>query len=228
MSPRSNGLLALLLIAPAPTLGVIPFLMNEGPAGTVIWAAAKIWALALPAAWHLWVDRRPVSLSPARAGGFAMAILTGLVAAAGIALGYWILGRRFIVPGELRNILANRGLTEPWVYLAGAAYWVLINSVLEEYVFRWFIVRKSELLVAAPTAVFVSALIFVVHHTVAMAAYLPWWINLVASLAIFLAGAIWSWLYIRYRSIWVPYVSHAIADVAIFAIGGWVLFGPAH
>ena len=42
---------------------------------------------------------------------------------------------------------------------------------------------------------------------------------------IFIGGTVWSGLYLRYRSIWPGYASHAIVDVAVFGIGWWVIFG---
>ena len=48
----------------------------------------------------------------------------------------------------------------------------------------------------------------------------PTWGNV----AIFLVagGVIWSWFYLRYRHIWPGYVSHVLADVAIF-IMTWII-----
>ena len=37
--------------------------------------------------------------------------------------------------------------------------------------------------------------------------------------------ASWGWLYLRHRSIWSGYVSHAIVDVAVFVIGYGLIFG---
>ena len=51
-------------------------------------------------------------------------------------------------------------------------------------------------------AIVVSASVFVVHHTFAMAIFMPGWVNAVASVGIFIGGAMWSWLYLRYRSIY--------------------------
>ena len=42
--------------------------------------------------------------------------------------------------------------------MAGIAYWILINSVLEEYVYRWFIYSKCEAAVPPVLAVLASAL----------------------------------------------------------------------
>ena len=199
--------------------------LKDSPWGPAGWAAAKLWLFGLPVLWHLLVDRQRLSISPARQGGFGVAVLTGTLAAAGIASGYLLIGHRVIEAALIRKTLEPIGLTRPQTYIALSVYWIVINSVLEEYVFRWFIMRKCERLIGPAAAIAASAAIFVVHHSIAMAAYFPWWINLLASAAIFTAGAVWSWLYVRYRSIWVPYISHAIADVAIFALGGWLIFG---
>ena len=39
-----------------------------------------------------------------------------------------------------------------------------------------------------------------------------------------LGGMAWSWCYVRFGSIWPAYVSHAIVDVAVFAVGWDLLF----
>jgi membrane protease YdiL (CAAX protease family) len=70
-----------------------------------------------------------------------------------------------------------------------------------------------------------AALAFTAHHVVALAGQFNWDITLLASLGVFIGGTAWSWLYLRYRSIWPGYVSHAIVDVAIFVIGYGLIFG---
>ena len=40
-----------------------------------------------------------------------------------------------------------------------------------------------------------------------------------------IGGVIFSWLYVQYRSVWVAWVAHAIADVAIFAIAWQLIVG---
>jgi uncharacterized protein len=48
--------------------------------------------------------------------------------------------------------------------------------------------------------------------------------TLLCCAGVFAGGVIWSALYLRYRSIWPGYLSHALADLAIFAIGASLLF----
>ena len=67
--------------------------------------------------------------------------------------------------------------------------------------------------------------VFTAHHVIVLVAQFDWPIALLGSLGVFIGGATWSWLYLRYRSIWPGYVSHAIADAAIFIIGYRLIFG---
>jgi membrane protease YdiL (CAAX protease family) len=121
--------------------------------------------------------------------------------------------------------MAETGLARPAVYLGCAVYWILVNSVLEEYVWRWFVVRQGEALVGPDRAVVLSAAGFTLHHILAMSLYLGPAATSLASAGIFAAGCAWSWCYVRYRSIWPGYLSHALADVAIFAVGWKLIFG---
>jgi membrane protease YdiL (CAAX protease family) len=41
---------------------------------------------------------------------------------------------------------------------------------------------------------------------------------------VFIGGCVWSWCFLRFRSIWPGYVSHVIVDVAVFAVGYLILF----
>jgi membrane protease YdiL (CAAX protease family) len=144
---------------------------------------------------------------------------------AAVILGaYWGGLSKIIDPMLLRRTAVDMELDSPLVYLAGALYWIFVNSVIEEYVYRWFVLRQFRALIADWAAILGSALVFTVHHTVAMADYLGAGPNALGTLGVFVAGACWSWLYLRYRSIWVPWVAHAFADVAIFLIGWHLIF----
>ena len=100
-----------------------------------------------------------------------------------------------------------------------------INSILEEYLWRWFVVTRCEVLMPRLAAVVLSGLLFTLHHIIALDVYFDWRVVVLGSLGVFIGGATWSWLYIRYRNIWAAYVSHVFADVIIFAIGWKLLFG---
>jgi len=154
-------------------------------------------------------------------------VLTGIVIAAGILAGYWLIGQRLIDPQMLEDVAEENNLTSLPVYLALVLYLTLINSLLEEYVWRWFVYRQCERLMPAFggwLAVIASALFFTLHHVIALHVQFGWAVTLLGSAGIFVGGVTWSWLYRRYRSIWPGYVSHIFADAAVFIIGWLLLF----
>lgn len=223
---RHRALLALLAIVPAPTVGILASLfLDQGLVGKLVWAGCKVWLFGLPLLWHVVVDRQRIALPRVRRDGLVFGAMLGLAISVLIIGAYLLVGRHWIDAAFVRQKAAEVGLDNLLLYVVACVYWVTINSLLEEYVFRWFIFRQCEgLLRRGGPAVLLSAACFTVHHVFALAAWFDWRINLVASLGIFIGGALWSWCYLRYRSIWSPYISHAIVDVAVFALGWYLIF----
>jgi membrane protease YdiL (CAAX protease family) len=223
---RRRGVLALALLLPAPTIGVAFGMIwfPDTSVGTAVFAASKLWVFALPAVWLMVVDKEPPSWSHPKEGGFGVAALLGVIMSAVIVLVYAVLPDETLNAERLQTAVLAVGLDSPGRYLAGAAYWIAVNSVLEEYVWRWFVVRQIRAVSTPSVAVAGSAAAFTVHHIVAMQVYLSWPLVALASAGIFLGAATWSWCYVRFQSVWPGYLSHAIVDVAVFAIGYRVLF----
>jgi len=186
---------------------------------------AKIWLLGFPAAWYLVIERGTPSWSPPRHGGLAIGALSGVVLGLTIFAGAALVGAHQMDLGPLNEKVAEMGLASPLTYLAGAAAWTLVNSLIEEYVYRWFVLRQCETLLPGPLPAVASAAIFTAHHIIAVSQYLDPVLTVVASTGVFGGGLVWAWLYRRYRSIWPGWISHIVADVAVFGIGGWLLFG---
>ena len=125
----------------------------------------------------------------------------------------------------MREEIGSTGLLDLRLYIVGMIFWISTNSLIEELVFRQFIGdRLLELTGKKNLTVFLSALIFTSHHTVILSYYFSPLQNAVASLGIFLAGATWSILWLRHRSLMVCWISHAIADIAVFGLGYLILF----
>jgi membrane protease YdiL (CAAX protease family) len=152
-------------------------------------------------------------------------IVSGFTVAAAIVAGSLLIGVPSMDLAPLRQAVREMGLGSPLTFLAGAAAWSLVNSLIEEYVYRWFVLRQCEKLLSAPVAIAASAAIFTVHHVIAVSQYLSPLYAVLASTGVFVGGVIWAWLYHRYRSIWPGWISHVLADIAVFGIGGWLLFG---
>jgi membrane protease YdiL (CAAX protease family) len=224
---KHKALLALALLVPAPTLGVLfgMIWLPDTPLGTGLFFCCKAWLLAFPLVWRLLIDKKPISFSPAHKGGWLAGIGTG-VFIAGFILAFWFLIGPHMIDAEfMREKMTSIGLTTLPRYFAMIAYWILINSLLEEYVWRWFVTEKCHTVFRNSwIAVLLSAAAFTLHHIVAMSIYFEALPNAICSFFIFIGGAIWSALYLRYDSIRPGYISHIFADLAIFLIGGIILF----
>jgi len=222
---RQRALCALALLAPVPSLGVVAaMVVAPGPLGHGLFLTAKLWLLVFPTLWHLLVEKGRPSWSPPRRGGLLTGLLSGIAVAAVIAAAALAAGVHTLDASDLRAAVAAMGLGTPAAYLAGAAAWTLANSLVEEYVWRWFVLTQCERLAGAPAAVVLSAGFFTAHHVLALSRYLPPGLTLLASAGVFVGGVVWAGLYLRYRSIWPGWISHVLADVAVFALGWRLLF----
>ena len=224
---RKKALTALALLLPIPSLGVLigMILLPDTTLGAVLFFLCKTWILVLPTFWHIWINKERWSWSPPLHGGLWLGVVLGLVISAIIISAYLMLGEHLIDPSLLQTSMEQIGMATPMVYLGLAAYWTLINSVLEEYVWRWFVVQEAEKLMRPIAAVVFSALGFTLHHIVAMQLYFNWGTVIIAALGVFIGGAIWSWCYLKFRSIWPGYLSHALVDLTLFGIGYRIIFG---
>ena len=224
---RRKALIALLLLVPAPTLGALAGMVwfPKTFFGAALFAASKCWLFGVPVIWLFIVDRQPTSLSPARNGGFITGLVSGLAMSLGILAAYVTWGSLLIDRHLLLSKMAAIGLNSPPVYIGCAAYWIMVNSVLEEYVWRWFVVEKCAILSRPPIAAICAALFFTLHHVVALQVYCGTTAVIICSTGVLIGGLTWSYMYVRYRSIWPGYISHAIVDLCIFGIGAYLIFG---
>jgi membrane protease YdiL (CAAX protease family) len=221
---KRSAFVALLLLVPVPSLGVAAAAFRPDELGRVVFAAGKLWLLVFPLIWLVAVDGRRPHIPRPSARGIGTAWLTGGLIAAVIVAAYLTFGRAWIDIESYRRELSALGLADPRVFGLLAVYWCVFNAVLEEYVWRWFVFTRCKVLMSGTAAVVVSALLFTVHHVLAMSVYFDLKVTLPASLGVWFGGAIWSWLYLTYRNIWAAYVSHVVADVAVFAVGYVLLF----
>ena len=224
---RNLALLGLILVAIAPSVSLITgFAFKAGILAIFVFIFTKVWIFGLPALWYLRIEKGEKSLSLPENGGWKVSTLLGIGMLIVIFIAYFSIGDKLLRADELTEILDSVGLTVAWKFALAIIFWVFINSVLEEYVFRWFITSKIEQLIGGVwIPIFLSAGIFTIHHTIALAFFIDPLGNFIASLGVFIGGAIFSWLYMTYRSIWVAWVAHAIADVAIFIIGWNMVIG---
>ena len=222
---KRRALIALLMLVPAPSIGTaMAMWIAPGALGKAVYFCSKTWILLLPAVWLILVEKGRPSWSKPTRRGLMVGLVWGLAIAAGMLVAYRLLVFGRIDAEALREIAVKNQFARPAMYLAFAAYLTLVNSLLEEYVWRWFVQSRCALLMRPAAAIGLAALFFTLHHVVALRAYLGWGATLTASAGVFVGGALWGWMYQRYRSVWPGFISHALVDAAIFIIGWSLLF----
>ena len=219
-------MLALCLLVPVPTVGAAAgLILVPGPLGQAIYAACKVWLVAFPLVWLLWVERARPGVSPPTRRGLASGLAQGAAILACIFAAHALFGGSLVDRAPMRAAVSAAGIDGPAVYLAFSAYLCLLNSLLEEYVWRWFVFEQLDTLLGSRLAVPASAAAFTVHHVVALGAQFDVTVTTIGSAGVFVGGLLWSWLYHRYRSIWPGYVSHVLADAGVLGVGWLLLFG---
>jgi len=223
---KRPALISLLLLLPVPTIGVLfgMMLMPDTAAGRWIFIFCKGWILLLPALWFLLIEKGTPHWGKTEKGGFKTGLVSGLALSACTVAVWLLLGPRLIDAEQVRELVSEIGLDRRAVYMGGALYWIGINSLLEEYVWRWFVTRQCARLMNPAAAAVVSAMGFTLHHIFALQTYFPLTVTAFCSLGIFIGGMVWSQLFIRYKTIWPGYISHALVDIAVFGIGYLLIF----
>ena len=238
MKRSQAALLVLLIVAPIQLVGTTAAMVwfPDSAAAKVGFGVAKVLLMLAPLAWLVGVEKVRPRVPRWSGRGMVAAHVTGLLIFAAIAAGYYTLGRHWIDAALMRDKVRAMGVAHPWLYLAGALYWCTINSLLEEYFWRWFVFeRLRDVLRSARNArladprnlaaAVIASLLFTAHHVVALRVYFDWNVALLGSLGVFVGGLTWSLIYLRYRNIYAAYVSHVYADLIIFYLGYRLLFG---
>ena len=227
MQLHDKPLIAILLVAFIPSASVIfgiEIIDNE-LFSQIFFVSCKIWIFLVPTVWYLKVEKKSISKNLPTKEGIFFGLITGIIMSLIIIVTWFLFNETLDIDGMV-EILQSNGLDSFNLYLLGMFYWIFINSLLEEYVFRWFItIKSSELFSSDSIGIIFSAAMFTLHHAIALHLFgFIWWQTLIACFGLLSAAVIWSWLYIRFRSIWICWLSHAICDVVVFAIGYTILF----
>ena len=225
-SRRARGEAAALAFAMVfPTLGILAyFVAASGPGWTrVLYLASKVVQFSLPLAWVWLADRG--ALHRPRVGGLGAGLLTGLAAAGGLLLGYRYLlaGSPLLagLPAGIAGRMAAIGIDTAAAFVWIAVFYSVVHSLLEEYYWRWFVFGRLRRRMGFGGAAALSSLAFMAHHVVLVGLLLGSFgpLTWIFSLVVAAGGAVWAWLYERGGSLAGPWLSHALVDAALMAIG---------
>ena len=226
---RRRAWIAILLIAPIPTFNLLfSQFTSDGSLSQAVFLLSKILLLAIPLWWYLKLEGNPISWSRPTQGGWGVAAALGLGMGGVILAAWFIIGVRVIDVEAIRTTWGVFGMTDWRILLAACLYWIFLNSVLEEFVFRWFITTRAETVFGDSGVVkpiLLSATVFTIHHIIVLAFSVVWWVVVLGTTAIFVSGLLFSWLYLRYRSVWVVWLCHAIADIGLFIVIAIIMLG---
>ena len=206
--------------------------------GKAIQFALPLLVLVLPGLkqWRASATVRSLSNAVAMRWGAAFGLAAGGLIWVGAVSWFIPSGLMVEAVEPLRAKLGGFQLDSPGRFLALAAFYSLVHSGLEEYYWRWFVfailrgaISESfpRTTIAASGAVAGSSVAFGLHHVIVLAQYFGWASPLTwcFSAATALGGVYWAWLYHRNGRILPVWISHALVDAALFAVGYRLVFG---
>lgn len=163
--------------------------------------------------------------------GLKIGLLFGLLVAAAILGLYWFGFRgQSLFHGtsiRIRTKVEEFGLATPLGYLLLAGFLSVAHSLMEEYYWRWFVFGGLRKGLPRLPAYLLSCAAFTSHHVIVLWMFFPtrpWSAVLPFSLQVAVGGAVWAWLYERTGSVYSPWLSHALVDAAILAVGYDLIF----
>lgn len=223
---RNRSILALLLIVPISSIGALTStVVAPGAIGQGIAIGCGIWMLIFPLAWHVLIERQQLKLRLAQ-DGLVVGIILGIMMFGLIFASYWFGGRYWLNIPDIRARTSQMGMNIPLMVFGFGTFQTLVNSLIEEYVWRWFVFRHCGLLWSKAKAVWISAGFFTLHHVILMAAYCDdWRLVVVGSLSVFIAGVLWARCARIYNSLLPSYLSHLAADLALQIASWHILLG---
>lgn len=203
----------------------------SGPLQQMVFGTAKLSQFLLPVLWWHLRGRPPIARWTTSRGrllaglGLGLAMAAVMVAAALVveSLG-WFEAAKGVIHGKLAGV----GVHTSAQFAGLALFYCLAHSLLEEYYFRWFVWGVCRERLPRVPAHLLAAVGFMGHHIVVLAFYfgglhpLTW----LGSLAVGVAGLVWSWLAEATDSLWPAWIAHVIADAAIFGFGYHLLTFP--
>lgn len=154
--------------------------------------------------------------------GLFVGIATGVVLCLAVLAGLYLL-IQLVDKEQIRAIVVRWGLSADWLGLF-FTYVVLVNSLLEELMWRGFLLERLESAVKPFFAMLISSFFYALYHLVIGTVLFGWKWGGIITVAVFFVGMLWAYMKRRYPPIYATWLSHLLADLGIMLALSWWIF----
>ncbi|QOS99573.1 CPBP family intramembrane metalloprotease [Brevibacterium sp. JNUCC-42] len=146
--------------------------------------------------------------------GIWWGIISGILLFMLICFGFHLLLLSGMSTEWMRLKLFSWGLTDgsKWWF---ALYMTVGNSLLEELLWRGFLLERLLYNMSLSKAILLSSFFYTLYHFIIGATLFGAQIGLLATFLVFVTGMFWGWLRRTYQSIYPTWISHLFADWAL-------------
>ncbi len=120
---------------------------------------------------------------------------------------------------ELKELLIK------WQF-SGSSGWIwglilvllFINPFLEELYWREFMHMRLQALYSGTKTIFITSLFYSLYHLIPLIYMFEILYSVIGTLSVFIAGLLWGYFRLNFKSIIAPVISHALSDLGIVLI----------
>jgi len=231
MSERSRLCFGVMLAMVEPSAAALFYfvLLSGSRFAVMVFAAAKVFLLIWPALAAKLLEKQNFYPSKTdwskHAKSIPLGAVSGLLMALVILAGFQFTDLGGIVY-QNSDVIRSKAKDMKIInhFLMFSLLICLGHSLLEEYYWRWYVYGRLRKLVRPPVAYFGASLAFAGHHYIILGAFFSTGLTAALGTCVALGGGLWCWLFQRHNSIIGCWISHMMADGAIFYVGYQVIY----
>jgi len=221
------------MVLPCAASLVYYVLLAGSTLAMVIYAATKVFTVVWPVIVTFTVEGFRFARGGVQWRKHLAALPLGI--ASGVFIGSVIIGGYSLEPigdyahrfsDDVTTKVAETGIAEPSSYVVFCIFMAGLHSLIEEFFWRWYVFGRLMKVVGRGTAYLTASFAFAAHHYVVLGCYFSTVGTLIFGTCVALGGALWCWLYERQSTLVGSWISHALADAAIFYVGYQLIFMP--
>jgi membrane protease YdiL (CAAX protease family) len=143
--------------------------------------------------------------------------LLGVVFLLSIYSFFVILANRLIDAASIRNLLMKWNVQDQYLF---SLLFIMIfaNSVLEEIYWRGYIFARLKANTGFFGTILLTSLFYASYHLITTGNLFSLQYGILLTTAVFLAGVFWGIVRYKSDSIWIPIISHMLADLGIMMV----------